>query len=79
MRASCKIRTALQLCALSAWLALPAQATVVKITNAQKTRAMSKLPSLIEATPAGPMKDYLMKVRGLANRSSVAVVNAVRV
>ena len=79
MGSSCRMRRALQLCALTACLALPAPATVVKITNAQKTQAMARLSSLIEAAPAGPMKDYLMKVRGLANKSSVAVVNAVRV
>jgi hypothetical protein len=73
-----RIRQALLISALSAWLALPADATVVKITNAQKKQALDKLPSLIAATPAGPMKDYLVKVRGLAQKSPVAVVNAVR-
>jgi hypothetical protein len=79
MRILCKVRPALLLCALGAWLGLPAQATVPKITNAQKTQALGKLPALIETTAAGPMKDYLAKVMGLANRSPVAVVNAVRV
>jgi hypothetical protein len=40
---------------------------------------MSKLSALIEATPAGPMKDYLTKVRGMAKDSPIAVVNVVRV
>ena len=79
MEILCRIRQALLLCAFSAWLALPAEATVPKITNAQKAQARDKLPALIAATPAGPMKDYLTKVRGLASRSPVAVVNAVRV
>ena len=79
MRTSWTMRRALGLCVLSAWLALPAEATVPKITNAQKTRAREKLPSVIEAAPPGPMKDYLIRVRGLANKSRDAVVNAVRV
>ena len=79
MRNSCNFRRALQLCAFSVALALTTQATVVKITNAQKKQAMSKLSALIEATPAGPMKDYLTKVRGMAKDSPIAVVNVVRV
>jgi len=73
------MRAALLVCAFSAWLALPAQATVPKITSAEKARARDKLPSLIEAAPAGPMRDYLVKVKGLARKLPVAVVNAVRV